>query len=42
MIRAIKAAQDKIDFKTNQMMSDKMELQRQLVQLLYTEAFIKE
>ena len=40
--KALKSAAEKIDTKTNQLMSEKLELQRQLTQILYTETFIKE
>ena len=38
----VESAQEKIKSQKNSLMSDKIDLQRQLIQILYTEAFIKE
>lgn len=39
---ALTSAIKQVNTKTDQLMSDKMELERQLVQILYAETYIKE
>ena len=40
--KALESAQEKVAHKANQLMSDKTELERQLMQILFVETFIKE